>query len=87
LLSGVITASSDTTVTYHWQSSNGGDSHPTASIVLVTPGSPITFQHYEWFYPGGPYPATLNDWIAVDAKSGSYSVQSNHVPIKITCTP
>jgi hypothetical protein len=84
-LSGVITVSSPLSVTFHWRSSNGGDSDTTVTTVSIAPGTPYTFHHYEYFYPGAPYPATKNDWIAVDASADAYSAQSNHVPIKITC--
>lgn len=88
-LSGVIKVSLPMDVKFHWRSSNGGDSDPSSHTVHIVPGTPYTFHHYESFYPPGPYPATKNDWIAVDAESASgpaYTAQSNHVNIKITCT-
>ena len=56
-------------------------------VVVVVAGMSGCGTSRHNFYPPGPYPTTSHDWIAVDASSDGYSIQSNRVPITITCEP
>jgi hypothetical protein len=70
-------------MTFHWQTSNGGDSDPTPHTAIVVPNSPLVVTHSETSYVPG---ATTNDYVEVAVAGAGTTGHSNTVNYTETCT-
>ena len=70
-------------ITFHWRTSNGGDSDPKPHTVIVVPNTPLVVNHAETSYLPG---ATTNDYVEVAVAGAGTVGSSNRVDFTETCT-
>jgi hypothetical protein len=78
-----ISVSYPMAITFHWQTSNGGDSDPTPHTMNVAPGAPLVVTHSETSYTPG---ATTNDYVEVAVAGAGTTDNSNRVDYTETCS-
>jgi hypothetical protein len=83
---GDIVASAPIDVTVTWHLSNNGDSGADPTRTLHLDAGVNTISHSEMAYPPSPYPASRDDWVALDVTAGSFTATSNHASFTVSCT-